>query len=131
MRTVLFGMLLLLAAAFAADRDLAGGYTGEWQSKSSGNSGTIRFTLEPAGDAWKGTAGFALDGSEVACTVRTLKVQDGKIELSYDFVIQDLALRSTQKGEWKAGEFHGTYETTTADGSQAIDAGTWSAKRKP
>jgi hypothetical protein len=129
MRTILFGMVLLFATAFAADRDLAGGYVGEWKSGASGNAGAIRFTVESAGDAWKGTAAFSLDGAEVPCTIRTLKLQDGKIELVYDFEIQNTGLRSTQKGTWSGSEFRGTYETATVDG-QGVDSGTWSAKRK-
>jgi hypothetical protein len=123
-------MLFLLVAAFAADTGLVGGYAGEWKSGSSGNGGPIRFVLENTGGAWKSTASFSLDGTEVPCTMRTVKIADNKIELVYEFEVQGTVLRSTQKGEWKDGEFHGTYETATADG-QGIDAGTWSAKRKP
>lgn len=129
MRSFFIGLVLLLATAFAADRDLAGGYAGEWKS-ASGNGGAIRFTLEPAGDGWKGTAAFSLDGAEVPCKIRTAKLQDGKIELVYDFELQNTGLRSTQKGTWNASEFRGTYETATVEG-QAVDSGTWSAKRKP
>jgi len=130
MRTLLLGMVFLLAAAFAADSDLAGAYAGEWNSGSSGNGGAIRFALENSGGAWKGTVSFSLDGAEVPCTMRTVKLQDGKVELVYDFALQGISLRSAVKGEWKDKEFRGTYETTTSDGS-AVDSGSWSAKRKP
>jgi hypothetical protein len=130
MRTFLFGLVLLLATAFAADRDLAGGYVGEWKSGSSGNGGAIRFALEPVGDSWKGTVTFALDGTEVPCTMRTVKVKDGKIELIYDFEVQNTSLRSDVTGTWNATEFRGTYETSVVDG-QGVDSGSWSAKRKP
>ena len=130
MRTFLLGLVLLLATAFAADRDLAGGYIGEWKSGPSENRGAIRFTLEPAADAWKGTVSFSLDGAEVPCTIRTLKLQDGKIELVYDFEVQNTGVRSTVTGTWNASEFRGTYETATSDG-QGVDSGTWTAKRKP
>jgi hypothetical protein len=130
MRTFLLGLVLLLATAFAADRDLAGGYTGEWKSGASGDGGAIRFTLESAADVWKGTVSFTLAGAEVPCTIRTLKLQDGKFELIYDFELQNTGLRSSLKGTGTATEFRGTYETTTSDG-QGVDSGTWSAKRKP
>jgi hypothetical protein len=130
MRTFLLGLVLLLATAFAADRDLAGGYTGEWKSGASGDGGAIRFTLEPAGDAWKGTVSFTMAGTEVPCTMRTVKLKDGKVELVYDFDVQNTGLRSTVTGNWNATEFRGTYETAVVDG-QGADAGTWSAKRKP
>ena len=129
MRTAFLGLLFLVAAAFAADADLASGYAGEWKSGSSGNGGTLHFALQKDGVDWKGTAGFALDGTEVPCTMRTIKIAGNKVELVYEFEVQGTVLRSTQKGEWKDNEFRGTYETATADG-QGIDAGTWSAKKK-
>ena len=129
MRTVLLGMLFLLVVAFAVDTDLAGGFAGEWKSASSGNGGAIRFTLENAGGAWKSTVAFGLDGAEVQCAMRSVKLQDGKVELVYDFEVQGIALRSTVKGDWNGTEFRGGYETTTPDGS-GVDSGSWSAKRK-
>jgi hypothetical protein len=123
------GLLFLVVGAFAADTDLAGGYVGGWQSGSSGNGGAIRFVLERSGGAWKGSVAFTLEGAEVPCTMRTVKLQDGKVELVYDFDLQGFSLRSTVKGEWKDKEFRGSYETTMSDGS-VVDAGTWSAKRK-
>jgi hypothetical protein len=129
MRFLLISVLLLAASSLAADRDLAGGYSGEWKSTASEYGGTLRFVLENDGGVWKGTASFTMEGTEVPCTMRTVKVQDGKIELVYEFETQGTLLRSTQKGEWKDLEFRGSYSTATADG-QGIDQGTWSAKRK-
>ena len=129
MRTLWIGTLLLAISSFAADRDLAGGYSGEWKSTATAYSGALRFVLENQGGTWKGTASFTLDGAEVPCTIRTVKIQDGKIELVYEFEAQGTVLRSTQTGEWKDMEFRGSYSTATADG-QGIDQGTWSAKRK-
>ena len=46
-------MLLFALAGFCADRDLAGRYTGEWKSNSSGNGGALHMTLDAAPDgAW-------------------------------------------------------------------------------
>jgi len=129
MRTLLFGMLLLLATAFAADRDLAGGYVGEWKSGASGNGGAIRFSLQGSGDSWKSDVAFTIDGAEVPCKTVSAKLQDGKIELVYQFELQNTGLQSTQKGTWNGTEFRGTYETATVDG-QGVDSGTWIAKRK-
>jgi hypothetical protein len=129
MRTIMMAAMLLAAALWAADKDLEGGYAGEWKSGASGNGGAIRFTLEPAGSAWKGTVVFALDGTDVPCTMRSVKLQDGKVELVYDFDVQNYSLRSKVSGAWNGSEFRGAYETTSVDGSQSVDAGTWSAKR--
>jgi len=129
MRRVLLGVTLLVAAAFAADRDLAGGFAGEWKSGASGNSGAIHFTLENEGGTWKSTFVFALDGADVPCTMRSVKLQDGKVELVYDAEVQNTVIRNTVKGEWTGAEFRGTYAAATADGNEVVDTGTWTAKR--
>jgi major membrane immunogen (membrane-anchored lipoprotein) len=130
MRVAIASFLLLIAGAVAADRDLAGKYTGEWKSGSSGNGGTIRFTLTSSdGGAWKSDLSFDLDGSLVKTTMREVKLSEGKIELVYDFEIQGVTARSKVKGEWNGSAFRGNYETSLADGSQGIDGGTWSASR--
>jgi hypothetical protein len=130
MRAFLFGVVLLTALAFAADRDLAGGYAGEWKSGTSGTGGAIHFALTPSNDGWTGDAGFTYGGAEVPCKTVSVKLKDGKLEMVFDYLLQDAPLRSTLKGEWKDGQFSGTYESAGADGTQGVDAGTWSAKRK-
>jgi hypothetical protein len=82
------------------------------------------------GGDWKSTVGFTLDGTEVRCTPRTTKFQDGKLDLAYDFEIQGVSLRSKLKGEWTGTEMKGSYETDTTDGSQNVDSGSWTVTRK-
>jgi hypothetical protein len=123
-------MLLAIAAAFGAV-DLTGSYSGDWKSEASGNGGAIRFTLSaPAGGAWKSDLAFGLDGSDVKTIMREVKVQDDKVELVYDFDVQGTTLRSHIKGQWNGTAFKGSYETTTPNGSAAVDSGSWSAARK-
>ena len=124
-------LLVLIAAAFAADRDLAGRFAGEWKSASSENGGAIQFALDPQeGAAWKCDLTFFLDSGEVKTVMREVKLQDGKLELAYDFDVQGTTLRSHIKGAWDGATFRGTYETTVSDGSQQVDSGSWSASRK-
>jgi len=126
--TVVF---ILIAAAFAADRELAGRFAGEWKSASSENGGTIQFALDPQqGAAWKCDLTFSLNEGEVKTSMREVKLLDGKIELAYDFDAQGTTLRSLVKGEWDGAAFRGKYETTLSDGSQPVDSGSWSASRK-
>jgi len=127
MRTLLFGMAFLLVSGFAADRDLAGSFAGDWKSGSGGSGGAIHFTLQESGGTWK-SDGFTLEGAEVPCKTVAVKMQDGKLLLAYDFEIQGYTLRSTVKGD---NGFTGTYDTATPDGSQAVDSGTWKVARKP
>jgi hypothetical protein len=130
MRPVVMCCLLFFATAFAADRDLTGRFAGEWKSAASGNGGEIRFSLEAAtGGGWKSDLTFALGGAEVKTTMREVKLQDGKIELVYDFDVQGANLRSRVKGEWNGTAFRGQYETTLTHGSEGVDNGTWNAAR--
>ena len=73
-------------------------------------------------------AGFTLEGSDVKTTMRQMKLQDSKLDLTYDFEIQGASLRSHLTGEWNGSVFKGRYETTLADGA-GVDQGTWSASR--
>ena len=131
MRQLTICVLLAVFAGIAADRDLAGRYAGQWKSTASGNGGAIRFTLDAAaGGAWKADLMFTLDGADVKTTMREVKLQDGKIELTYDFNVQGLTARSRVKGAWNGTAFHGDYETTLVDGGQMVDGGTWNAQRQ-
>ena len=124
-------VLVLIAAASAADRDLAGRFAGEWKSATSENGGAIQFALEQQdGGAWKCELTFFLSNGDVKTMMREVQLQDGKIELTYDFDVEGATLRSRVKGEWDGGAFRGKYETTLSDGSQQVDSGTWSASRK-
>ena len=122
-------LAFFLAVALGANRDLAGRYSGEWKSASSGNGGAIRFTLDnSAAGAWKCDLTFDLDGGGVKTVMRDVKVQDPKVEFTYDFEVQGATLRSHVIGEWSETGFKGKYETTLPDGSP-VDGGTWSAAR--
>jgi hypothetical protein len=122
-------MLLLVLAGYCADRDLAGRYTGEWKSGSSGNGGALRMTLEPAPDGtWKCEAGFTLDGADIKTTTYQIQLKDSKLDVSYDFEIQGASLRSRMTAAWNGSEFKGRYETALI-GGDGVDAGTWSASR--
>ena len=119
---------LCLLAAMAADVNLGGRYTGEWKSNGSGNGGAIRFTLTNDG-AWKCDLMFTLDGSDVPTTMREVKVQDTKVDFTYDFDVQGTSVRSHVTGEWSGTAFRGRYQSGLSDGSQQVDEGTWSAQK--
>jgi hypothetical protein len=114
MRQLSLCLLVLLATAFAADRALAGKYVGEWKSSSSGNGGALRFSLDSSGDTWTCEASFALDGADVKTVMREVKVQETKVDFSYDFQLQGATLRSHLIGEWNGTTFRGQYETKLA-----------------
>ena len=121
---ILFSLSLLLAAG----KDLAGRYTGEWKSNGAAGSGTIHISLQPQSDAaWKCDVGFNFQGDDVKTTIRACKLDESKLDASYDFELQGTALRSKITGHWNGKAFEGTYETSTVEGGDAIDDGSWNA----
>ena len=130
MRYITISFLLLLAIARAADPDLAGKYTGEWKSNSSGGAGTFRMSLERAADgAWKSEVSFTFGGDEVKTIMRQVKVEQSKVDVSYDFDLLGNMLRSRVTGELKGNALEGKYQTTAVEGGSAVDDGTWNASR--
>ena len=123
--------LLLLVAAYAADRDLAGHFAGDWSSSSSGVGGGFQLSLDPSADgAWKCEVTFALMGEQVKTTMRQVKVEGSKLDVTYDFTFQGAGLRSHITGTWNGKGFDGTYQTTAVEGGAQVDDGKWSAARK-
>ncbi|HTS31774.1 MAG TPA: hypothetical protein VMH81_38155 [Bryobacteraceae bacterium] len=121
-------VLFLLLAASAADRDLAGRYAGQWKSTGSGGEGAIRLNLEPGADgAWKCDVVFTFAGSDVTTTVKSVKLNQSKLEISYDFDLLGNKLRSKTEGQWDGKAFTGHYWTTVADGDTDVDQGEWNA----
>jgi hypothetical protein len=119
--------LALVTASLAAP-GMAGKYTGDWKSNGSGNGGAIRFTLEgPKAEIWHSELSFILDGADVPTIMRDVKVNESKIELTYDFDAQGATLRSHIIGDWDGAAFKGKYDTTL--GGSPVDAGTWAAVR--
>lgn len=123
-------LLLLIPLLFlpAAGDNLGGRYAGEWKSNGSGGTGTFRMALDPRSDGtWKCDVSFTLGGDDIKTTVRTVKVDGSKLEVTYDFELQGNVLRSKVTGQWNGKAFEGQYETTTADGGTGVDDGTWTA----
>jgi hypothetical protein len=78
---------------------------------------------------WKCELTFGLQGTDVKTAMREVKVQDAKVEFTYDFDVQGATLRSHVYGEWNGTAFAGKYDTTSVPDGSAIDNGTWSASR--
>lgn len=129
MRRITTWLLFVVLAAFCADRDMAGRYTGEWKSTTSGNGGALRVTLETGPDgSWKCESGFTIEGSDIKTVTQELKVQDSKLDVSYDFKVEGATLRSRMTGDWSGGTFKGRYQTKVV-GGDTVDEGTWTVSR--
>ena len=129
MRLIAILCLLFAAVCTAAAPDLAGRYTGEWKSNSAGGGGAFRLSLENGTAGWKCDVVFAYAGQEVKTVMKEVKVDGSKIDVSYDFDLAGNALRSHVTGEFNGKAFDGKYQTTTVDGSTAVDDGTWTAAK--
>ena len=114
----------------AADTGIAGRYTGEWKSDSSGNNGAVHMTIASgASNILTGEASFTITGEEVKTTVESVKFADSQLEMVYTFEIQGAALRTKHTGKWDGKAFTGRYMTTLQSSGDGVDAGTWNAAR--
>jgi hypothetical protein len=128
MRSLFFLLLSSFLLVHAADTGIAGPYTGEWKSDSSGSGGAIHMTLTPApGDSWKCDISFSLAGDEIRTKVQSFKLQNSQLEVAYDFEVQGITARSKLTGKWDGKAFTGRYQTTVVDSGDGLDAGTWNA----
>uniref|UniRef100_Q027R9 Uncharacterized protein n=1 Tax=Solibacter usitatus (strain Ellin6076) TaxID=234267 RepID=Q027R9_SOLUE len=125
--------LIFLSAVLlvrAADTGMAGSYTGEWKSDSSGSGGALHMTLTAApGDSWKCGISFSLSGEEVKTKIQSFKLESSQLDVAYDFEVQGVTARSKLTGKWDGKSFAGRYQTTVADSGDGLDAGAWSASR--
>lgn len=130
MRSLCLVFLSSLLLVRAADTGMAGIYSGVWKSDSSGSSGTVHMTLTAVPDeSWKCEISFTLAGAEVTTKVQSFKLENGQLDVAYDFDIQGVTARSKLTGKWDGKAFAGRYQTTLVDTGDTVDAGTWNAER--
>lgn len=116
-----------VASPTKAPASLAGEYAGKWKGENE-VSGNLRLKLSQGADSkWSADAVFAYEGTDIATTTKSLKVEGNAIELVIAWEIQGVSSTSKLKGELKGDTFEGKYESGTAE---SAGTGTWSAKRK-
>ena len=125
---LLFLSSILVLFAPAAEKDFAGTYAGDWTGGSA--SGELRMTLEQTDSKWKCEASFTLGGQDVKTTMKSLKVEDAKIEIQYEFDLQGNRLQSTLTGQLEGRTLEGKYKTIAVADSSPVDEGVWKVTAK-
>jgi hypothetical protein len=120
-------VLCLVASFILFAAGLAGTYKGTY-SGSAGASGDFVVSLTQADSGeWKSEVTFTLGGQDVKTKITSLKVDDSKVTIVYEFDLQGTVLESTIAGELSGDALAGGYHTkVVADGSD-VDEGTWKA----
>jgi hypothetical protein len=130
MRFLAFALLFSLVLARAADSDFAGTFAGEWKSGGAAGGGAYRITLQQAsGGTWNADVNFNVAGEDIEAAVKEVKITGSKIEMTYDFETQGVALAGKAVGELKGSALSGTYQSLIAEGGMVVDEGAWTATR--
>ena len=115
-------------AAAAAATLAAGTYVGSWRAQDE-STGNLRLKFSQGADQqWKAEATFTYEGAEVPTATKTLKLEGGRVELTFSWEVQGVNASSTLKGEVQAGSLSGTYQSTV---NEAASAGRWSVALQP
>jgi len=105
----------------------AGTYVGKWIGLNAEGDFKIVLLQAEKGE-WKAEVSFTYGDADIKCKMVSVKVEEDKVELVYDFEIANLHARSTVTGEIKGDQMSGKYHTQAADGSD-VDQGTWKVTR--
>jgi len=138
--TFLLLSLSLLAPVTAAERPAAtpaaaakatlaaGTYAGTWRAQDE-STGSLRLKFSQGADQkWQAEAVFTYEGTEVPTATKTLKLDGGRIEITFSWEVQGVSASSTLKGEIQAGALSGTYESTV---NEAASSGRWTVALQP
>lgn len=116
------------AAAAAAASLAAGTYVGSWRAQDD-STGNLRLKFSQGADQqWKAEATFTYEGAEVPTATKALKLEGGRVELTFSWEVQGVNASSTLKGEIQAGTLSGTYQSTV---NEAASAGRWTVSLQP
>lgn len=113
-------------ATAAAAADIAGSYTGHWNS--AGGDGDFKIVLSQNGGKWIADVGFTFGGQPVKCRVTSVKVNGAQVQLVYEFDLLTNRLESTATGEVQGKTFAGTYKTRALADSSPVDEGTFTTE---
>lgn len=117
------------APSVAAAATLAAGtYVGSWRAQDE-STGTLRLKFSQGADQkWQAEAMFTYEGAEVPTATKVLKLEGGRVELTFSWEVQGVNASSTLKGEIQAGTLSGTYQSTV---NEAASSGRWTVSLQP
>ena len=125
---IAFVCLLAGALANAQQSRWAGTYEGDWSSTVLGVKGSFRLSLSPKpGGDWTCEVLFTMGERKVETTVKSLKVGDKAIDVSYEFDLGESRLMSTIHGELAGDKLEGKYSTKSVPDGTPADEGVWKA----
>jgi hypothetical protein len=104
---------------------LAGEYAGKWRGHDDA-SGNLKLKLKQDGAAWTAEASFTVEDASITPKVKTVKVEGGKVELTFGWEFRGTTQETTLIGEAAADTLSGRYESKTSSESTS---GTWTVKR--
>ena len=89
--------------------------------------------LSSAGEGkWQCEVMFTMGERKVETTVKTLRVGEKTIEVSYEFDLGDSRLMSTINGDLTDNKLEGRYQTKSVPDGTPVDEGVWKAvSRRP
>ncbi len=129
-RALRIAALCWLAGAFAGAQQnrWAGTYEGDWSSTVLAVRGSFRLSLSPKpGGDWNCEVMFTMGERKVETTIKSLKVGDATIDVSYEFDLGDSRLMSTIHGQLDGGKLEGKYSTKSVPDGTPADEGVWKA----
>lgn len=115
-------------AATTAATLAPGTYLGSWRAQDE-STGTLRLKFSQGADQkWQAEAMFTYEGAEVPTATKVLKLEGGRVELTFSWEVQGVNASSTLKGEIQAGTLSGTYQSTV---NESASSGRWTVSLQP
>ena len=121
--------IALAMTLFAAEKDLAGVYTGKW-SGASGAAGDFRIELTLSDGKLAPDVMFTMGSTEVKTKVTHVAVDGLKLEMKYEFDLNGVRLESIIRRTLSGEVLEGRYSTKSVVDGSAADEGEWKATRQ-
>ncbi|MDP3072014.1 MAG: hypothetical protein Q8N18_17110 [Opitutaceae bacterium] len=107
--------------------EVAGTFSGRWSADEGDAAGGLELTLRRDEKAmWAAEATLVFEGARAPTSIKSVKVEAGKVVIVFDWRIQDASGQSKISGELAGDTLSGVYESSNAEG---VTRGKWTLKR--